>query len=84
MSIFLAIMLKYNTNDWDTMKFVKAKTFHRIFGLVLTIGSQVTQAFGIKSFFAIHRETDKGTLLLWLNVVFFFLMLFIGETVYQW
>ena len=81
--IFSAIVLKYSTSDWDAMKFIKGKVVHKIFGLGLTIGSQVTQGYGIKAFFTFDRQPEKGNILLWLNVVFFFTMLIIGEVIYQ-
>lgn len=81
--IFSAIVLKYSTSDWDAMKFIKSKVAHKIFGLGLTIGSQVTQGYGVKSFFTFDRQPEKGNILLWLNVVFFFTMLLIGEVIYQ-
>ena len=37
--IFAAVTLKYSTNEWDTLRFVKGKAVHKVFGLGLTIGS---------------------------------------------
>ena len=81
--IFSAVTLRYKTHDWDSQKFVKGKVVHKIFGLGLTIGSQFTQGAGILAFFNIDQDKERGKLLLWLNVVFFFTMLIIGEVIYQ-
>ena len=81
--ISLAIVLKFSTNDWDSMKFIKGKVFHKVLGLVLTVGSQATVAFGLKAFYKIDGDKEKGNLLMWLNVGFFFTMLLVGELSYQ-
>ena len=79
----MAIALKYGTNSWDSMKFIRGKVFHKVLGFVVTIGSQVTVAFGLKAFYLIDGDKEKGNLLMWLNVGFFFTMLLVGEIAYQ-
>ena len=65
------------------MKFIKSKLPHKYLGLVMIIASQLGIVSGIKEYHRKAQKEGQGNVLVILNLLFFSVMIIIGEVMHQ-